>query len=73
MKRYLQMPCVIVAADEPDQICVRYDNGAGIREGLNYMIEELGYTRIGMIGGPTPIMMQRREGEPTLRCLRLME
>ena len=54
MKRYLQMPCVIVAADEPDQICVRYDNGAGIREGLNYM-------------------MQRREGEPTLRCLRLME
>lgn len=52
MKRYLQMPCVIVAADEPDQICVRYDNGAGIREGLNYMIEELGYTRIGMIGGP---------------------
>ena len=51
MKRYLQMPCVIVAADEPDQICVRYDNGAGIREGLNYMIEELGYTRIGMIGG----------------------
>ena len=52
MKRYLQMPCVIVAADEPNQICVRYDNGAGIREGLNYMIEELGYTRIGMIGGP---------------------
>ena len=52
MKRYLQMPCVIVAADELDQICVRYDNGAGIREGLNYMIEELGYTRIGMIGGP---------------------
>jgi DNA-binding LacI/PurR family transcriptional regulator len=52
MKRYLKMPCVIVAADEPDQICVRYDNGAGIREGLNYMIEELGYTRIGMIGGP---------------------
>ena len=52
MKRYLRMPCVIVAADEPNQICVRYDNGAGIREGLNYMIEELGYTRIGMIGGP---------------------
>lgn len=52
MENYLHMPCVIVAADEPDQICVRYDNGAGIREGLNYMIEELGYTRIGMIGGP---------------------
>ena len=52
MGNYIHMPCVIVAAEEEGQICVRYDNDAGIREGLEYMINELGYTRIGMIGGP---------------------
>lgn len=52
MENYINMPCVIVAAAEEGQVCVRYDNGAGIREGLEYMIDELGYTRIGMIGGP---------------------
>lgn len=52
MKQYRDIPTVLVASKMEGYVSVTYDNYMGIKEGLEYLIRELGYTRIGMIGGP---------------------
>ena len=52
MHQYDGIPCVLVSSDLEGYVNVSYDNDRGIREGIDYLIHELHYTRIGMIGGP---------------------
>lgn len=52
VRQYGDMPIVLVASKMDGYVSVTYDNYTGIKEGLEYLIHELGYTKIGMIGGP---------------------
>ena len=52
MEQFSDIPCIL-AASYMDGFCsVVFDNATGIRNGVNYMIQELGLTKIGMISGP---------------------
>lgn len=55
LAEYKEIPLVLLASEIPGYISVNYDNASGIREGLDYIIEELGCTKIGMIGAPDSI------------------
>ncbi|MCM1493094.1 MAG: GGDEF domain-containing protein [Muribaculaceae bacterium] len=70
MARYAGIPCVLASTKMEGYVAVNYDNYQGIKEGVSYMIEKLGYTRIGMVGGPPALSdsIERRAAfEQTLR------
>lgn len=52
MGQYAGIPCVLIASQLPGYESVTFDNFSGVREGLEYLIEQNHCTRIGMIGGP---------------------
>lgn len=52
METYRGIPTVLVASKLEGYPNVSYDNGAGIREGLEYLINAIGCRRFGMVGGP---------------------
>ncbi|MGN0379867.1 MAG: GGDEF domain-containing protein [Butyrivibrio sp.] len=52
LKQYDGIPCVLAASKIDGYHSVNFDNFSGINEGLNYLIREMGCTKIGMIGGP---------------------
>lgn len=52
MQQYSDIPTVLVASKMEGYVSVAYDNYTGIKEGLEYLIHDLKYTKIGMIGGP---------------------
>ena len=52
MRQYCDIPVVLVASKMDGYVSVTYDNYRGIKQGLEYLIHELKYTKIGMIGGP---------------------
>ena len=46
-----KVPTIMVAAKIEGYPCVLFDNKVGVREGLTYLIENLGVRKIGMLGG----------------------
>lgn len=52
VQRYQNIPCVLIASKIDGYVSVNYDNYNGISEAMNYMIHELGMTKLGMVGGP---------------------
>lgn len=48
---FRKIPCVLIGDKIEGFLSVNYDNYAGIREGLVYLIEQLGCERIVMMGG----------------------
>ena len=52
MAKYRGIPCVLVASRLDGYVDVTYDNYNGIREGLEYLINQVKCRKIGMIGGP---------------------
>ncbi|MCD7885468.1 MAG: substrate-binding domain-containing protein, partial [Lachnospiraceae bacterium] len=53
LRQFDGIPSVLIASRSDDHINIIYDNEAGIREGLEYLIKVCKCTRIGMIGGHT--------------------
>ena len=51
LKQFDGIPTVLIASDYKDYTTVNYDNKMGIREAMECLIGEYGYTEIGMIGG----------------------
>lgn len=51
LHQYDGIPVVLIAAKMDDYVDVTFKNESGIREGLEYLIDTCGFTRIGMIGG----------------------
>lgn len=52
LEQYAGIPCVLVASKLEGYVDVAFDNYAGIREGLYYLVEKLKCRKIGMLGGP---------------------
>lgn len=52
VEQYHQIPCVLAGSKMDGYVSVNFDNYSGISEGMNYLIHELGLTKIGMVGGP---------------------
>lgn len=52
IQQYKDIPTVLVASKIEGYVSVTFDNYTGIKEGLEYLIHDLKYTKIGMIGGP---------------------
>ena len=50
--RYKNMPCVLIASKFPGFVSITSDNSVGIREAMEYLIENKHCERFGMIGGP---------------------
>ncbi|MCM1499823.1 MAG: GGDEF domain-containing protein [Clostridium sp.] len=51
LEEYKDIPTILVASKIDGYISVNYDNGHGVREGLEYIINNLHCRKIGMIGG----------------------
>lgn len=45
------VPCVLIASKIAGYVSVMYDNKAGVKEGMEYLIREVNCKKIGMIGG----------------------
>lgn len=52
LEKYNGMPCVLVASKFPGYVSVNSDNYEGIREAMEYLIQNKKCTKFGMIGGP---------------------
>ena len=50
LTRY-KVPCVLIASQVDGFVDVSYDNCAGVRQALEYLIKRVGCKKIGMIGG----------------------
>ena len=48
MHHYDGIPCVLVSSDLEGYVNVSYDNDRGIRQGIDYLVQDLHYTKIGM-------------------------
>ena len=46
-----KVPTVMIAARVDGYPGVNFDNRTGVRDGLTYLVEEMGVTKIGMLGG----------------------
>lgn len=51
LKQYKEIPCVLLSAKMDGYVSVNFDNYQGIRDGLEYLIEQVGCKKFGMIGG----------------------
>ena len=51
LKQYKEIPCVLVSGKMEDYVSVNFDNYQGIKDGLEYLIEQMGCRKFGMIGG----------------------
>lgn len=52
LNRYAGIPCILLSSYMDGYLSVNFDNNSGIREAVNYLAQNLKYTKIGMIGGP---------------------
>lgn len=52
LEQYAGIPCVLISSKIEGYVSVNYDNYNGIKEGLEYLIHNLGCREICMIGGP---------------------
>ena len=51
--QYDGIPCVLVSSQIDGYVSVNYDNNRGICEAIDYLVNVLHYTKIGMVGGPS--------------------
>lgn len=70
IETYEGIPKVLVSSEVDGYIGVRYDNERGIREAMDYLIEHLHLTKIGMIGGPDDNTDARERKNVFFECLR---
>lgn len=52
LAQYSGIPCILVASKIDGYVSVNYDNYKGIREGMEYLIQNLKCRKFGMVGGP---------------------
>ena len=52
IKRYSEIPCVLVASKEEGKSCICYDNFKGIEDGIEYLVKEKHCRKFAMLGGP---------------------
>ena len=52
LSAYRDIPTILIGEKREGFINVNYDNSTGIKEGLEYLIDVLGCTKIAMVGGP---------------------
>lgn len=52
LSAYRDIPTILIGEKREGFINVNYDNSTGIKEGLEYLIDVLGCTKIVMVGGP---------------------
>ena len=52
LEMYQGIPCVLIASKIDGYVSVMYDSDAGIREALEYLIQDLNCQKFGMVGGP---------------------
>lgn len=69
VEHYIHIPCVLIASKIEGYVSVNYDNYNGIKEAMDYLIHELGITRIGMIGGSNDNTDARERKESYLNIL----
>lgn len=70
IETYKDIPCVLVASKVDGYVSVNYDNEGGIRDAMDYLINHLHLTRIGMIGGPDDNTDARERKKAFFDCLR---
>ena len=70
VQQYSHIPCVLIASKIDGYVSVNPDNYYGISEAMNYLIHELGMTKIGMIGGPDDNNDARERKETYIRILK---
>lgn len=60
---FCDTPCILIGDKREGFLSVNYDNYAGIKEGLEYLINNLNCTNIVMVGGPddNTDVMERRQ------------
>ena len=73
LKKYENIPCVLVASKFPGYISINSDNYGGIREALEYLINIRKCRRFGMIGGPDDNTDARERREAFARILKEYE
>ena len=69
LEKYSGMPCVLIASKFPGYVSVNSDNYEGIRQAMEYLIQNKNCTRFGMIGGPDDNTDARERKEAFLRIL----
>lgn len=69
LETYKGMPCVLIASKFPGYVSVNSDNYEGIREAMEYLIQNKKCTRFGMIGGPDDNTDARERKEAFLEVL----
>ena len=52
IRKYSEIPCVLVATKEPGKSCICYENYKGIEAGVDFLIDSYGCRRFAMLGGP---------------------
>lgn len=70
LKQYTGMPVVIAAGNIDGYVSVRFDNYAGIREALEFLINKAGCSKIGMIGGNSGVSDAAERKETFFKVLR---
>lgn len=51
LEQFSDIPCILISDKLDGYISVLYDNYNGIKEGLTYLIEKVGCSKFGMLGG----------------------
>ena len=69
LETYSGMPCVLIASKFPGYVSVNSDNYEGIRQAMEYLIQNKNCTRFGMIGGPDDNTDARERKEAFLQIL----
>ena len=69
LEKYSGMPCVLIASKFPGYVSVNSDNYEGIRQAMEYLIQNKNCTRFGMIGGPDDNTDARERKEAFLQIL----
>lgn len=69
LKKYKNMPCVLIASKFPGFVSITSDNTVGIREAMEYLILNKHCHNFGMIGGPDENTDARERKEAFLQVI----
>lgn len=51
LDHFNNMPLILVASDEPEYACTKFDNTTGLADGISYLIQKKDCKHIGMVNG----------------------